>query len=305
MKHFYILFLIIFFIGSKLYAQNTPWQTSGPIGIGTTSTSAGPKLTVRSGVNALPATTGNIQPGAGLRIEGGDNAVIDFGTNSVNTWIQATDKLGLGLAYMLSLNPNGGFVGVGKSNPAYTLDVNGVVNTNQYFTSTGGVYTSNTSNGFNSAAGAAYLSFRSNNVDSRMVIDPTGNVGIGTTDPKGYKLAVNGSMIATAVTVKTYGTWPDYVFKKNYDLRSLTEVKNYINNNQHLPEIPSAEEITKEGINLGEMNKLLLKKVEELTLYLIEKDEKETRQKATIDKQGRRIDRLEQQLRQLISKGKQ
>ncbi|MGF7073838.1 hypothetical protein [Mucilaginibacter sp. 3215] len=102
----------------------------------------------------------------------------------------------------------------------------------------------------------------------------SGGVAIGTqTMPTGYKLAVNGGAIATSVTVKLNSQWPDYVFKPAYQLPSLTEVKSYIDQNQHLPEIPSAEEIAKEGLNLGEMNKLLLKKVEELTLYLIEKDQ--------------------------------
>lgn len=105
-----------------------------------------------------------------------------------------------------------------------------------------------------------------------MINPEGGNVGIGTTDSKGYKLAVNGSVIATSVTVKLYPNWPDYVFKKDYRLPSLTEVKTYIDKNQHLPEIPSAAEIAKDGLNLGDMNKLLMKKVEELTLYLIEKD---------------------------------
>jgi hypothetical protein len=111
-----------------------------------------------------------------------------------------------------------------------------------------------------------------------------GNVAIGTTDPKGNKLAVNGSVIATSVTVKLYANWADYVFKPDYHLPTLTDVKTYIDQNHHLPEIPSEQEVAKNGINLGEMNKLLLKKVEELTLYLIEKDKKEKEQDIRIEK---------------------
>ncbi|WEA00653.1 hypothetical protein [Mucilaginibacter sp. SJ] len=81
---------------------------------------------------------------------------------------------------------------------------------------------------------------------------------------------MNGSVIATSVTVRLYGSWADYVFKPTYKLPSLTEVKAYIDQYKHLPEIPSEQEIAKNGQNLGEMNKLLLKKVEALTLYLIE-----------------------------------
>ncbi|WP_439697191.1 hypothetical protein ACFGVS_01625 [Mucilaginibacter sp. AW1-7] len=100
-----------------------------------------------------------------------------------------------------------------------------------------------------------------------------GNVAIGTTDPKGYKLAVNGNVIATSMTVKLYANWPDYVFKPSYQLPSLTDVKTYINQNQHLPDMPSQEQVAKDGLNLGEMNKLLLKKMEEMTLYMIEAKE--------------------------------
>ncbi|SDP94763.1 hypothetical protein SAMN05428975_3991 [Mucilaginibacter sp. OK268] len=119
-----------------------------------------------------------------------------------------------------------------------------------------------------------------------------GNVGIGTTDPKGYKLAVNGSAIATAMIVKLNSAWPDYVFKKDYQLPSLQEVKAYIDQNQHLPEIPSEQQITKEGLNLGEMNKLLMKKVEELTLYLIDEHKKNKDQQEQIDQLNKRIELL-------------
>ncbi|WEA00542.1 hypothetical protein [Mucilaginibacter sp. SJ] len=122
-------------------------------------------------------------------------------------------------------------------------------------------------------------------------------LSIGTqTMPSGYKLAVNGSAIASAVFVKLYSAWPDYVFKKEYQLPTLSAVKTYIDQNQHLPEIPSANEIAKDGQNLGEMNRLLLKKVEELTLYLIEKD-KETRElKENKENQQQQLDLLKQQL---------
>lgn len=99
-----------------------------------------------------------------------------------------------------------------------------------------------------------------------------GNVGIGTTDPKGYKLAVAGNMIAESVKVKVQGTWPDYVFAKDYKLPSLSETEIHIKEKGHLPGIPSAVEVKENGIELGEMNKKLLQKIEELTLHLIEQN---------------------------------
>ena len=112
------------------------------------------------------------------------------------------------------------------------------------------------------------------NSNNNFYVFTNGTVGVNTNYiPSGYQLAVNGSAIATAVTVQLKSNWPDYVFKKDYQLPSLQEVKTYIDQNQHLPEVPSAEQIAKDGLNLGEMNKLLMKKVEELTLYMIEMKE--------------------------------
>ncbi|MBL4663021.1 MAG: hypothetical protein JKY22_05595 [Flavobacteriaceae bacterium] len=83
-----------------------------------------------------------------------------------------------------------------------------------------------------------------------------------------YKLSVNGKM--RAETVKVYTDWADFVFEKDYDLLKLEEVENFINENGHLKDIPNAETVAQNGIELGEMNKLLLQKIEELTLYVIQ-----------------------------------
>jgi hypothetical protein len=111
----------------------------------------------------------------------------------------------------------------------------------------------------------------------RITIAGDGNVGIGTTAINGYKLAVNGEAIFTRVKVKPFSGWPDYVFSRDYRLLSLQEVEKYIKDNNHLPNVPSATEVEKEGLDLAEMNKKLLQKVEELTLYIIE-------QQKTIDR---------------------
>ncbi len=94
-------------------------------------------------------------------------------------------------------------------------------------------------------------------------------VGIGTSDPQS-KLAVEGTIRAKEIKVMEVIGAPDYVFEADYKLRTLEATKAYIEENKHLPEIPSAAEMEANGIDLGDMNMRLLKKIEELTLYQIE-----------------------------------
>lgn len=99
-----------------------------------------------------------------------------------------------------------------------------------------------------------------------------GNIGIGTETPTS-KLAVNGTIKAKEIIVSTNSThWPDYVFEDDYKLMSIKELENYIKLHKHLPNIPDAEVVEVEGISLGEMQKLQMEKIEELTLHLIVKD---------------------------------
>jgi hypothetical protein len=130
----------------------------------------------------------------------------------------------------------------------------------------------------------------------------TGNVGIFTGDTKGYQLAVNGNAIFNKVVVKPYPNWPDYVFDSAYQLRPLAKVDQYIKANHHLPEIPSADSVEKAGMDVGANQAALLKKIEELTLYVIEQNkliQQQTveiqDQAARLDEQVKRINLLEQQ----------
>lgn len=115
----------------------------------------------------------------------------------------------------------------------------------------------------------------------------TGKVGIETSYvPDGYAFAVNGNVLAEEVQVMIYneadGTgWPDYVFAEDYKLMPLTELETTIEELGHLPGVPSAEEVEENGHALGKMDAILLEKVEELTLHLIEmnKEMKALRQK--------------------------
>lgn len=92
---------------------------------------------------------------------------------------------------------------------------------------------------------------RTNNGDL-ILLEAGGNVGIGTTDPGNFKVAVEGKIVASEVVVTFERPWPDYVFDKDYALVPLSELERFIKVNNHLPDVPSSEEIEKNGLALGE-----------------------------------------------------
>ncbi len=126
-----------------------------------------------------------------------------------------------------------------------------------------------------------------------------GNLGIGTTTPDA-KLTVNGDIHTREVRVDLDGAVaPDYVFHENYDLRSLEEVQDYIKQQGHLPNIPSAKEMEKNGLLLKEMNLKLLEKIEELTLYILQQEQRNKNQEKRIHNQEKRIGNQEKRMRKL------
>ena len=127
---------------------------------------------------------------------------------------------------------------------------------------------------------------------TQFVLDTTtGSVGISTTPNSQYKLSVNGTIRAKEVIVDS--GWSDYVFRPTYRLRPLSEVAAYIKANHHLNEIPAAAEVAKKGVSLGDTQAKLLAKIEELTLHMIQAEERNTR----LERQNRelqdRVGRLE------------
>lgn len=136
----------------------------------------------------------------------------------------------------------------------------------------------------------------------------SGNVGIGTETPKA-KLSVNGNILANEIKIKTDISVPDYVFESDYELKGLDFIANYVRSNKHLPEIPSAKEIERDGLDVASMNLLLLKKIEELTLYAIKQEEeiknqnvKSEQQNDLIAQQRKAIELMDQRIKKLESK---
>ena len=145
----------------------------------------------------------------------------------------------------------------------------------------------------------AYVNTNGMNYDGDFSIN--GNLGIGTV-AQGAKLAVKGKIIASEIEVKDVSNIPDYVFNANYQLTPIDQLAQFIKAHSHLPEVPSEKEFKEKGMNVAEMNTLLLKKVEEMTLYIIELNKQNINQNKQLQEQCERIKALENSL--MISKHK-
>ncbi|MBI2273962.1 MAG: hypothetical protein HYU70_09215 [Bacteroidetes bacterium] len=263
--------------------------SNGNVGVGTTS----------------PVSTLHIQqPGdiatgfvKGIRLEGLNYAY------QLSTGVQGVSNSYFGIAdvtnnaYRLVINDLGK-IGIGTTNPQHNLDVQNVPNGGGVSVGDGDLLTEDKSANIylrpstSSSARAVHqrnwllstyydmdagsFSIRnSNNPGSdpyldgitRFLITKDGRVGIGTTSPS-EKFSVNGNISAKKIIVTQSG-WSDYVFANDYKLRSLSALEAFIKQNKHLPEMPSAKEVEEQGISVGDNQALLLKKIEELTLYVI------------------------------------
>ncbi|MEO9510617.1 MAG: hypothetical protein ABJN84_07125 [Flavobacteriaceae bacterium] len=202
----------------------------------------------------------------------------------------------------IRINDDTGNIGIGTSNPQEKLQIKGKLYLNtgldddgiywaRHYMTMGtipGSYNHNvfmlkpggSSNGYLFSVFEMYTANSETNHEKKVRIHSSGDsyfnggyVGIGTTTPDS-QLTVKGDIHAEEVKVDLSVPGPDYVFKEDYDLKSLEEVQNYINKKGHLPNIPSAQEMEENGIQLGEMNMKLLEKIEELTLYILQQEKR-------------------------------
>jgi hypothetical protein len=211
-----------------------------------------------------------------------------FGTNG-SEWMRITPagKIGFGtsapVAYFHVSLPASftSFVGIGTTSPTVPLQVDGgnmmVRGTNNFsLTNSEAIVMLGDANHFIKSINSKGVKIGTYGVTEGIFLQQnTGNVGIGTdlvSNTANFKLSVNGNIRAKKVVVET--GWADFVFDKNYKLRSLEETERFINSHGHLPEIPSAAVIETEGVDLGELVKLQMQKIEELTLYIIEQNKR-------------------------------
>ncbi len=255
---------------------------NGNVGIRTSAPDA--PLHIFTGSDASASSSGFLQLGATNNI----NMVLD------NNEILARDN---GVVSTLFLGRDGSMVQIGNStlNPGTKLYVTSGGNLDLTEVNSGYMVLGST-NGTNLAFDNNEIQARTNGVASTLYFQHkggnvrigdgdfssglklgvtgdaivTGNLRVGTQPlPSGYSFGVDGKMVCTEVLVRLVANWPDYVFDPGYKLRTLDELGDFIRTNNHLPGIPKATEVEK-GLSLGEMQKLQMEKIEELTLYILQ-----------------------------------
>jgi hypothetical protein len=187
-------------------------------------------------------------------------------------------KAVIGSAYGTNLGNGTSYLGFNASRQNTTTWSTATDGTNNggsliYGDASGGIRFATIANtGATNQTGIADATIKSN---VKLLIQANGNVGIGTdliSNTANYKLSVNGDVRAKKIVVEN--TWADFVFDKNYKLSTLKEIEEYISVNGHLPEMPTAKEIETNGADLGELVKLQMQKIEELTLFVIEQNKR-------------------------------
>ena len=304
-----IFFFALSLLSSAVFAQENSFPENGSVGIGTNGSTPYEKLHIQNGNIFLNSGVLINGIGHNYFYHSGHNLVVGSrpGLYTHNTFMLrpgGSTSGALNSTFQMFLTPqpnvytlkvqlradglsflNGGNVGINTENPTARLEVNGttlISNGNSLLLKASDalpddpgdvVFTANTGIEFARMyiqPGSGDLQFSvGSSLSSKMTILKNGNVGIGVTPTNEYKLAVAGAIGARKVKV-TAETWADFVFRADYKLPALSEVESYIKMHQHLPDVPSEADVQKNGIDVGEMNRTLLQKVEEMTLYLIE-----------------------------------
>ncbi|MEO6254670.1 MAG: hypothetical protein ABIO79_15265 [Ferruginibacter sp.] len=294
--------IVLGYGSSSAFTENMRVKGNGNVGIGTNNPNS--KLEVKTDGYGFTHTGGSVavQVGSYIDASGGwlgtnSNHPLHFYTNNSaqQMTLLANGNVGIGTIAPVI----GGLVVnkvVGNTNAVFGANTAGVsiqsnypgigfntyYNAGSFMISSGGagyigvdptnskIILSNT--GGNAAAGAPTF------LQDKMWIEYDGTVSLGSSNlnaenvslGSGYKLKVYGKIISEEVRVQLKAAWPDYVFENDYKKLSLSDLEKFVKENKHLPNVPTAKEIEKDGQHLGEIQLKLLEKVEELTLYVIE-----------------------------------
>jgi hypothetical protein len=322
----FILFLSLSLaLAAYAGAQMNTFPTTGNVGIGTTSPLT--NLDVLGGFHTV-INTQAIAPSfasGGLYLSWnrtGGQAEVNFCNvfnNAVTSYL-FTQKTGASTYTDLMAILGNGSVGIGTTTPAATLDVTGSFHTGVNTQAippnyaAGGLYVGgNRTNGqaevnfynvYNSAATSYIFSQKTGATTyvDLMTLFGNGNVGIGTSNAGTARLAVEGTIETRKVVVTQALPFPDYVFHPWYVLPSLDSVAGYIAANHHLPDMPSADSIARTGLDLGANQVAMVRKIEELTLYIIDQNKRMQQKDRQLEEQENRLKDLDERVSQLEKK---
>ncbi|HLF62734.1 MAG TPA: hypothetical protein VI603_03240, partial [Saprospiraceae bacterium] len=280
-------------------------STSGNVGIGTLSPAS---LFHVNGSSILggaisvfgDATFSTVNPTLQLQNSGVDKGFVQLSGDNIRIGTNSANDLGKFIIRNNGLDrvfvDPAGNMGVGVASPAAKLDVAGKIRIGA------------TGEALKIDGNGSFIQFYLNGVaktymqqlgNDLRIGNSSGNstgrlylfgdeVAINTSGPaSGYSLSVGGEIICEELRVELQGNgpWPDYVFAKEYKLKPLAELKSFVQENKHLPNIPAAAQVEDEGFDVGDMNRRLLEKVEELTLYIIQQQEEIDALKVAVQKQ--------------------
>jgi hypothetical protein len=218
-----------------------------------------PPLRIINGTNPLEALSVFSNNNIGINVDRVDNGnLLQVNGNLWTTGLVLPTGAGAGKVLTSDASGNATWqTGTGSSGSSWSLAGNTAVNPSTTFIGT----TDNTP-----------VAFRTANTERMRIDGTTGAVGIGTTSMGSNKLAVEGTIGARKVVVTQTTPFPDYVFDPGYRIPSLDSVSRYIRENRHLPDIPAADSVARAGLDLGSNQTALLKKIEEMTLYVLDQD---------------------------------
>lgn len=246
-----LIFLVVFPIVTGISAQTNTFPTSGNAGIGTTMPNT--KLHIANTTDVPTQMTFS-------------NSMQEWRIGVHNGYAESFNLYNATLGTTNFIVTTGGNVGIGTTAPNTKLHLANTsdIPTQISFSNSMQEWRMSVHNGYSES----FNLYNATSGTTDFIVTTLGNIGIGTTSPT-EKLSVNGN-IRTKKVIVTRTNWSDYVFDEAYKLKPLAEVAQFIKQNKHLPEIPSAKEVMEKGVDLGDNQALLLKKIEELTLYLIE-----------------------------------
>ena len=189
---------------------------------------------------------------------------------------------GAGFVNDFVIEPQSGYIGLGTADPETRLSINGGTDVGN---TSGGYLQLGMDSTYNVGFDNNEIQGRNGAAVSRLVLNNGGGpVQIGNAiAPVGYSLAINGKAICEELKIQASSNWPDYVFKENYSLPTLAELSDFIATHHHLPNIPDAATIASDGIEVGDMQKRMMEKIEELTLYILQLEKKYTQLSAEMD----------------------